>query len=731
MTYAKLKSISSGVRGTHYAPGMSHVYFVKNNNNTGSSVGQLVRIRVTPVEKLSEGDMPIMANQSVNFDSGLDDVRWTGAQLQRRFNTTIYKFPTPPANGLAGIDPASLMALPYQTGDIPENGQGNSYFAAKSASANYTVFRIYQGAAPGTTMIEWLTYKTSTNEEIIGVNYSDPRDVVLSEDLGTAYISGVDEFGVDRVFAVSKIDTQIGPRYSITGDASDYAIDVPPQPLIATAQLAIDPANAAVVYVVDATGLWRIEINGNTTNVVDIPNGGMGLLIDDNRVAIVADVQGNLFQVDLASLSPTLTPLHPSIGTLGGPSGFLTWADETKTSFFATVLDPINKLRHVNPQTLESNEFLNLQTLAQPLMNPWSIEVLSPSRVFVATEGEVGTLDLTIAGNALVLGIGLVPFDYIIQDPNSHDRGKADTTTATGYFFQVNKVPFGGNLNLMINHLKAHNAGLRYFRVTLKPVGAPAGKVLTESFTDLLWRSVGGTPKFYSTPVLSTGASPPAGIPANAYPIRSPNDLWYNAHLGTIMPARIIENAVVTIRNGLHEVKVEFFDQSGQLVQGETKTYVVLLDNNLCNAELFPPRMGASPPAEYPVVDCGCITYADKDHKVALDFRAWQLNGAANYTLTLSRGGKALPHLTQTGMTNTSSAVLTKTTTNLPQSPTFKVGHLLGDCNVASIRVDINVLPRAIDGYRWVGALSGRKQLDFSLVPNNVNMSTPWQDPGG
>lgn len=735
MTYAKLQSISSGVRGTHYAPGMSHVYFVKNNNNTGSTVGQLARIRVTPVEKVSDGNILINGGDSINLDSGLPDVRWVKPQqpaapfVQRLATTTIYKFPAPPANGLLGIDPVTLIALPYKIGDIPENGQGNSYFAAKTPLGNYAVFRIYQGSAPGTTMIEWITYKMNTNHEIIGFNYADPRDVVISEDFDTAYVSGLDEFGIDRVFAVSNSGSTNAPSYSIMGGPSGYAIDVPPQPLVATAQLAIDPANSAAIYVVDATALWRIEINADTTKVVDIPNGGRGLLIDNNRIAIISDIQGNLFEVDLASPSPTLTPLHPSIGNLGGPSGFLTWADETKTSFFATVLDPVNSVRQVNPQMLESNEYLNLQTLAQPLLNPWSVEVFSPSRMFMATEGEVGTLELSIASNALVLGIGLVPFDYIIQDPNSQDRGKADTTPATGYFYQVNKVPFGGNLNLMINHPKAHNAGLRFFRVTLTQVGAAAGKFVTESFTDLRWKSDGGTPKFYETPVSSTGATPPAGTPAHAYPIRPPNELWYNAYLGTIMPARIVENAVVTIRNGLYEMKVEFFDQSGQLVVGETKTYVILLDNNLCNAALFPPRIGNPPPLVHPMLDCGCIAYVDKNEKIALDFKAWQLNGAANYTLRLYRGGKILPHLTQMGTTNTSDAVQTKTTTNLPLSPTFKVGHMLGDCNVASIRVDISVLPRAIDGYRWVGALSGSKTFDFTLVPSSVPMSTPWTDP--
>ncbi|HRI66776.1 MAG TPA: hypothetical protein PK156_21165 [Polyangium sp.] len=732
MTYAKLAD-GSGVRGTHYAPGMTHVYYVKNNSAPTTSVGQLARILVTPASKVSEGSQSLTQTLGVNFDTGWEDLAWTGTEIEP-LDMAIYKYPQPPAHGLEGIDLSSLPGLSYQTTAIPEDGRGDNYYAGKTASDYYVVFRIYKVQNDPMTHIEWMTFNMNTSEEIVGHGYRDPRDVVISADLKMAYVSAKDGNNKSRVLAVPNAGDSFAPDFTILSQVAAYAIDpitAASPALNATAQIAIDPANPQFIYVVDATGLWRIEPKIRKTKVVDIPNGGMGLLIDGNRVAIISDVQGNLFQVDLASLSPTLIPLPPSIGTLGGPSGFLTWADETKTSFFATVLNPINKLRHVNPQTLESIEFLNLQTLAQPLMNPWSVEVLSPSRLFMATEGEVGTLDLNIAGNALVLGIGLVPFDYIIQDPVSQDRGKADTTSATGYFYQVNKVPFGGNLNLMINHRKAHDVGLRHFRVTLKQVGATVGKVLTDSFTDLLWKSVGGTPKFYATPVSSTGAAPSAGIPANAYPVRSPDDLWYNAHLGTIMPARSIENAVVVVRNGLHEVKVEFFDQNGQLVVSETKTYVILLDNNLCNAHLELPRIGNPPPAGYPTPDCGCIAYANKNDKVALDFKAWQLNGAANYTLALSRGGKALPHLTQTGTTNTSSVLQTKTTTNLPQSPTFKVGHLLGDCNIASIRVEINVQPRAIDGYRWVGALSGRKTLDFTLVPSSISMSTPWVDPGG
>jgi hypothetical protein len=166
-------------------------------------------------------------------------------------------------------------------------------------------------------------------------------------------------------------------------------------------------------------------------------------------------------------------------------------------------------------------------------------------------------------------------------------------------------------------------------------------------------------------------------------------------------------------------------------VTSETKSYVVLIDNNRCNATLRLPRMGTPPPATYPVVDCGCITYTDKNDKVELDFSAWQLDGQGVYTLSFYRGGSHLPVLTESGFVDTSAVVRTKSTTSLATSPTFKVGHLTENCNIAGILVSLQVPPRVIDGYRWVASSYARVQQHFTLVPSTVPMSAPWVDPGG
>jgi hypothetical protein len=73
----------------------------------------------------------------------------------------------------------------------------------------------------------------------------------------------------------------------------------------------------------------------------------------------------------------------------------------------------------------------------------------------------------------------------------------------------------------------------------------------------------------------------------------------------------------------------------------------------------------------------------------------------------------------------------TKATTNLGPSPTFKIGHLLGNCNVATIGIELYVPPRVIDGYRWLPTSTAYARQYFTLLPGNTPMSSAWVDPGG
>ncbi len=733
-----------GIRGTHYTPGEAHVYYANNNASSGSAVGQILRIRVTPLEKISDGSKLITSSPEtqINLDAGPWDIRWTNVavttglpptvlpsgtpKLARVVGTSFYKYPSAPPGGLAGIDPASLPVLGYAltANAVLETGQGDNYYAVKLSSANYSVFRIYKDPAnPTKTRFDWITYKLNSNPDIIGFGYDDPRDILIKASPGgnIAYITAKDEFGSDRVLAVADTGPLAPlPSYNVFGMSSSYAIDDSSQPLIDPQQLALYDGK---VWVVDAVGLWSIdELTYEQTPEVSIPNGAVGLLIDDAGMAFISDGQGTLRKVNLTQMPRVITYLPSPISVLSGPSGFLTWTDATKTSFFATVRSPDNKVCIVDLTNPAITLLLDLNTLAPSLAEPWSVEVLSPSLLFLACDAELGSISLSIVSNALVLGIGLVPFDYIIQDPVSLNRGKADTTPATGYFYQVNKVPFGGNLNLMINHAKGYAAGLRYYRVKLQHLVTGVSRDIIDPFTDLLWRQVGSGPGFYATPVASTGPSAVVGTPVNAFPIRKPSELWYNPYLSVILPTRLTDN-------GLNQITFEFFDQSGSLVLAETKSYVVLIDNNPCHASLRLARIGNPPSATYPILDCGCIMYNSKDEHVEFDFTAWQLQGQGVYSLAFYGGSGYLPALAQSGVVDTSAILRTKSLTNLSNSPTFKVGHLTGNCSVVGITVTLSVPPRVIDGYRWLSGSYASQY--FTLVPSTISMSAPWVDPGG
>lgn len=736
-----------GIRGTHHTPGDAYVYYVSNNGNSGPSVGQILRVRLTPLEVLYQGSNLITSapETQINLDAGPMDIRWTklaittttpgsstfttlpagASKLVRIGSNSFYKYPSAPNGGLAGIDPTSLPTLGYYTGvtALLEDGQVDAYYAVKLSSGNYSVFKIYRDPVdPTKTRFDWITYKLSKIPDNIGYGYNDPRDILIKPGpISVAYVTAKDESGQDRVLSIPNTPVPLAPQPTYNGggmSSSSYAIDT--MLLNDVQQLAL---YNDIVYVVDAAGLWAIdELQSTQVLCVSIPNGAVGLLIDDAGKAIIADSQGNLFKADVTQQNPPAVPLPAPISALAGPSGFLTWADADKTSFCATVRTPINKVYTVDLTNQLITPFLDLNILAPPLAEPWSVEVISPSLMFLASDAELGTITLSIVSNALVLGIGLVPFDYIIQDPASPDLGKADTTPAAGYFYQVDKVPFGGSLSLMINHAKGYAAGLRFYRIKIKNIASGVTRDITDPFTDLLWRQVGSSPAFYATPATSTGPIPAAGTPANAFPIRKPSDLWYNPYLSAILTTKPTDN-------GLNEITFEFFNQSGVISPADTHTYTVLIDNNPCSASLRLARIGNPPPTTYPVLDCGCLVYGSKDDHVELDFTAWQSQGQGTYNLAFARGGVSLPALAQSGVVDTSAILRTKSQTNLASSPTFKVGHLTGDCSVVGVTIALSVPPRVIDGYRWLSSAYASQY--FTLVPSSISMSAPWVDPGG
>jgi len=705
-------AFTTGIRGTHHTPGSSYVYYVKQ----GTPNGILGRIRITPLELVSNGSIEVTPHTQVNLDTGLPDLVWepvgqTGFQL-RGMNAQLYKYPAAPTGGLANIEPGSLTGLTYNSLRFTDDGQGDNYYAARLSSSNYAVFRLYLDTTsnPAKKRIEWLTYKLNFNPvQWAATNCLSPRDVVMSPDEQTAYVSGE-----DHVYCVPNGGTVEHPDFN--EDFDNWKLNS--QPLTEPQQLAL---YNRMVYVVAGDSLWVIDPASNSQQTVVSGLGlGVGLLIDSiNGFAYLSNQAGELFSVDLDNPAPALRQLPNTVSPLPNAGGFLTWTDGNQNAFYVTVRAPGNQVIRVDLNTLTRTTMLNT---ANTPANPWSMEVISAGRLFLASNGEMGDVSLGITSTELAMGIGLVPFQYI-NNPSMNppaaleDMGKADTTRAPGYFFQVRNAPFGGSLTLMINHRQAKTAGIGFYRVAL--IGPNnTSRDITNAFTDLKWLAVGGIPRWEPTATNSTGA---AGTPANAFAVRGLNDLWYNPYVGAVIHTSAADN-------GLNTLRIEFFDDNGVLLPVHTVNKQILLDNDTTGGSLLPPRLGTAnvaPAADaYPELDCGCITYSSKDDLFEVDFSAWHPKGTGRYSLSFYRGGVHLPALFDEGLVN-SQNLRTKNTTSQAGNPPMRLGHLLGDCNVANVSIHLSVPAYVINGFGWI-SLGTSLTRSFTFVPDNFNMNTPW-----
>ncbi|HYO73921.1 MAG TPA: hypothetical protein VEU33_48420 [Archangium sp.] len=720
--YSKIYGLetTTGIRGTHYNPGANYVYFVRQQ--PGAMDGVTGRIRVMPFEIVGSGSTIMVVNTQLNLDAGLPDLQWTGTVLKGLNSARIHKYVTAPSGGLTGIDASTLPTLTYSPTNtsFPETGVPGGFYAVQLPSGNHAALRISKPSGMD-IRVEWITYKVNTKPEVWpAMGCPEPWDIIVTSDDMTAYVSGN-----NHIFKIPNMGTPDVPNFYVP-DYSAYVVDY--GELSEPRQMAFYKGR---LYVVDETSLWCIDLAAATqVRVVEGLSQGTGLLIDETTGrAIVSDGTGQLFQVNLAASSTAALEPLPTAISLPGPSGFLSWADSARSALYAALPDPVNRVVRVDLASMLRSPLLDSSTSCPA--DPWSVEPLSDYRMLLSSNGEIGELDLNIRATGLLLGIGLVPFDYINNPsmspaPAPSDMGKANTSLVPSYFYQVRNVPFGGNLNLLLNHKLAWESNVRYYRVTLiRP--DKTQRIITNTFTDLRFNPVLG--RFME---VSSSPTSPTGTPVtDAFLVRDPtNDSkqpWYNPYLGAIIETSAKDNGLCTLQ-------VELFDAGGVMVLGGKHTRLLRIDNNAAGATLYLPRLGGpgvSPaPGIYPEVDCGCIRYGSKDDRVELDFAAWHPDGFAYYSLSVYRGGAYLPALAETGPVDLIPTLRTKPTTTILASPNMKVGHILGNCDVANVSIHLSVPINVIDGYRPVYWLSAGYSLYFTLVPKTVTLSTPWVDPG-
>ena len=709
----------SQVTATHYTPGADHLYY------TDVGTGEVWWMPVNPATQLVSRSQVVAKGQQINLNVfATADVQWdtAGANLVARNFARI--LPLTGVNSLAEITPASLEAANWASvpnnNSVPENGSSTTgrFYAVRinyASEYHYAKLRIYKLGAQ--TWVDWVTYTLSPNPYRVGAGLSDVRDLVVSEYETALYVSALDvNSGLYSVLSAPRTSSALSPypEFSIQPQPITF------EPLDDPQQLVLD---GEFVYVVDAHNLWRINLaTQETYAVVTGFSNGKGLLLSSSGpslMAYIAESTGKVFAVDISDYVGGSTPIQVSLPAYQLSTtqlGFLAWANPERSAFYV----PLTDTREVVRVDLLTGGITTEGTTLTPAPGPSSIEVFSDSTLYVACTTELGrfTRSITVS-NVLMLGIGLIPFDYInnsVQNPASPgpDDGKANTSSAPGYYFSgYPNLPFGGDLSLMLNHPLAWNSGVRFYSVRLKNLASGLTRSIVDTFYDFKWDATAAPPRFNNTPTASTGG---------LFPIRDPADLWYNAYLGLLL-------RTTTADNGHNVLTVDFFDANKQPIPSGSFSRLLFVDNTRCGVRLELPRVGSSttPPTAgvYPTLECGCLAYVTKNDLVELDFTAWQPQGSGTYSLRVSGGSGNIPLLAQDGVVTQAPTLVTKSQTSA--SKPIRVGHILGNCDVANVSIGLSVPSRVIDGFGWVN-LGASTSRYFTLIKGPIS-HTPWTEP--
>lgn len=731
MTATLDKTTNVGNRGSHYNKDSDYLYYINE------SPAQIWRQPINPATLIvQQAPKALASGQSNNLNSlGSSDLRWVGGstkQLQAQNGAKVAKL-TAPSLTLDQVTPDALAGLAWDTisvnnivtGEDGLSSLGNLYavkIPVSGGDPHYAKVRIFND---GTTKIEWAAYIVGTRPSVIhtlNTGFSAPRDIFVNEFDSEILVSGGDG-DASYVLSFQRIVSGPFPQYSndqiqlINTDSNNPAQILGPQ------QMVVDGNS---FYVVAEDGLFFVQPDFfSQVQVVSGISAPVGLLLDKQKsttTAYISTLAGQIYIVDISQFqaptfdsngNPTTAATGPIVATgpsdfaLAGPSGFLTWADDDHTAFYAAVGGVSGKVQRID---LVSQFVANELTTADPtLPNPWSVQVFAESSMTVICDAAIYDIERGVMITSdLALGLGLIPFDYINkskENPTSPapTDGRADTSGAPGYYFSTYpNLAFGGNVSLLVNHKAAWNANLRFYKVSLSNDVSGQSRTITNAFTDLRWNSMSSPPRF--EPVV-TGVQN-----STLFPVRNPSDLWYSPYLAAILKTALPDN-------GHNRLKLEFFDDAKLPVASASYTRLVYIDNTRSSVSLTYLRRGTAtvPPlaSDYQIPDtCGLTAYDSKDDLIELDFTAVHPAGVGKYVVTFYRGSTAL--FSATGNLTTSATTLTVKERS-PGVP-LRIGHLTGNCDIANITIGLSApSPGVIDGYGWVN-LSSYTTRTFTLA---------------
>jgi hypothetical protein len=619
---------------------------------------------------LFDFDTGVEGGLSPNADVFWDQMTAVLRQMAPQNSATIINLGAVDFNSLTA---PTLQGLAYASTPIDGNNDptnklvNGDVFAVHTTQGNFAKVKVLNYGYDLT--IQWVTYHIPSGYNVIGTGYNQPEDVKMSVD-------GVHAYVTERSGDLVKVALTAANRASATVVTSG---------MTAPQQFFLDEAHNAAYVVEYASPGSLLHVNlttGVKTTITSALTFPVGLVLSsDLQYAYVSEQTtgpdlGRISSIQLSSATRTTL-----VKGLTAPF-FLTWADAAQDAVLVPQRDPSNSILSVNV-TLDTSTVI----ASGVPFRPSSVALAGAGEMLICSDSVIEEVSYTgfPLNGPLLMGIGFIPFDKIIQTVGPLE-GLADTTVDPTYFYQVKDTPFGGTLPIMVNYQSALTAGASYYQVKIN--GVPH----TDAWSDYLWN---GTQY-----VLQTITPITVGLSVGCYPVRpfAQLFLWYNTTLGDLLDT-------TGLTNGLHTLTLEFLDSAGN-PKVATPPLVIRVNNQPSVATLSLPLLGGSPADA-----CGVLHYgANLAAVVSIGFTASQPANFANFSFGMVRGVTpvTLPAVPPTsGPVNTAVSPITDTVGNL----------LTSSCPTAGFAVELYVAATINNGWSRQSEYDAEALLGFVLTP--------------
>ncbi len=679
----------AGAIGSHYLPVKNQFLFVEY----GGFISKIDLV-ASGSSILSQGTATIKGTFSLDCETGVvastatSDIFW---RQQTNIERQMEPLGTAQIVNLGVIDFNSVtpFTLPsYAYSSTPINGDNNAtnklvvgdVFCVKTREGNYAKLQVVTYGYD--LVVKWVTYKLNATYTRIGSGYTELEDIAVTANEATAYVT---ERGGNLL------------RCSLTA-ANKASATVVASGMVAPHQVFLDEVHGRAYVIEFATSgrLWRIELaTGAKTVVATGFKNAVGLVLSSDRAYAYISEQttSSIVRLDLQ------TGMRVTIATGLTAPFMLSWADAAETTLLVPQRDPVNKVSRVDVTRTSGN----VNTLiAATAVRPSSLAIIgNTGKAIVCCNDQVveyEVLPATTYNGYYYKGIGYVPHNLITA------AGLADTTSQPLYPFQFAKnSPFGGTLPVQIDHRRAWDDGLRYYRVMVSKItGGVEGPYVArkDAWNDLVMNPANG--KFEIVEAQDADAN-------GYYAVHNPAKVYFNTDLACLMNT-------VGLDNQLHKIKVLFYNAAHTEV-----AYVPVpgapafsgnflhINNEACKAVLDMPTIEVAPGTVNAAdPNCGYLKYTAGTNLVNCRWIASHPKGMANYSYSVIKG--AFGYHSESGALTAAAPVKVG---NLGKTVT----EMLGTCpGVAAFAEYLYVATTVINGVSRQSQYDASASMAFCLA---------------